>query len=101
MTGRTADADDLCQEAIARAIELGSLDAVAALLAEDAWGVVDGGGLVQAAARPSFGRRSIVRRFANAWRRLGGIALVADVRALNGEPAVIVRAGPIVTAVML
>jgi len=78
-------------EAMARAVEAGSLDALAALLADDAWGVADGGGVIPAATRPSFGRRSVVRRFANAWSRLGGVALAAEVRRLNGEPAVIVR----------
>jgi RNA polymerase sigma-70 factor (ECF subfamily) len=78
-------------EAMARAVETGALDALEALLAEDAWGVVDGGGIIQAAKRPSFGRRSVVRRFANAWGRLDRVSLAAEVRRLSGEPAVIVR----------
>jgi RNA polymerase sigma-70 factor, ECF subfamily len=80
-------------EKLARAIEAGELDTIADLLAEDAWGVVDGGGVVQAATRPSFGRRSVSRRFANAWGRLGRVPLATEVRALNAEPAVIVRLG--------
>jgi len=78
-------------EALARAVEDGELDRLASLLTEDAWGVVDGGDLVPAASRPSIGRRAVVQRFTNAWRRLDNVRLVGEVRALNGEPAVIVR----------
>jgi len=85
--------DPVVVEALARAVEAGSLDTLAALLAEDAWGVVDGGGVVPVAGKPSIGRRAVVRRFGNAWRRLDQVPLVAEVRALNGEPAVIVRIG--------
>jgi RNA polymerase sigma-70 factor (ECF subfamily) len=97
--GRT-DADALAEatlvERLARAIEGYATDDLASLLAEDAWGVVDGGGVIPVATKPSFGRRSIVRRWANAARRLGGVPLACEVRCLNGEPAVLVtlpRAG--------
>lgn len=78
-------------EALARAVESGSLEAISALLAEDAWGVVDGGGLVPVPTAPSLGREAVARRFANAWRRLENVPLSAEVRRLNGEPSVIVR----------
>jgi RNA polymerase sigma-70 factor (ECF subfamily) len=78
-------------EALGRAIESGDLDALGVLLLEDAWGVTDGGGIVRAASRPSFGRRSIVKRFANAWRQLGMVGMEAERKLLNGEPAVVAR----------
>ena len=102
MTGRSADADDLCQEAVARAIEAGSLEALESLLAEAAWGVVDGGGIVPVAGGPHLGRDAIMRRFINAWRRLDNVPMVPLVRVLNGEPVVIVRvaSAPIVVAIL-
>jgi RNA polymerase sigma-70 factor (ECF subfamily) len=78
-------------EELARAVEAGALDRVAALLADDAWGIVDGGGIVPVAPGPSLGRDAVMRRFANAWRRLDAAPLAAEVRRLNGEPSVIVR----------
>jgi RNA polymerase sigma factor (sigma-70 family) len=78
-------------EALARAVEAGSLDQISALLAADAWGVVDGGGVIPVAAGPSLGRDAVMRRFENAWRRLDHVVLTAEIRRLNGEPAVIVR----------
>jgi RNA polymerase sigma-70 factor, ECF subfamily len=78
-------------ETLARAIESGSLDRIAALLAEDAWGIVDGGDVVPVAPGPSLGREAVMRRFVNAWRRLDHVPLSAEVRRLNGEHAVIVR----------
>jgi RNA polymerase sigma-70 factor, ECF subfamily len=78
-------------ELLARAVEAGALDQIAALLADDAWGVVDGGGVIPVAESPSIGRDAVMRRFVNAWRRLDNVPLAAEVRRLNGEPAVIVR----------
>jgi len=45
-------------EQLARALESRSVDALAVLLADDVWGVVDGGGVVQVARRPTFGARA-------------------------------------------
>lgn len=84
-------ADRAVVERFALAIERGELDALAELLLETAWGVADGGGIVRVAARPSFGRRSVVRRFANTWNKLGRVALAPELRLLNGEPAIVVR----------
>jgi RNA polymerase sigma-70 factor (ECF subfamily) len=88
--------------AIARAIESGSLDALASLLGEDAWGIVDGGGVVPVAGGPHLGRDAIVRRFINGWRRLDNVPMRAIVHHLNGEPAVIVRvaSAPIAAAII-
>lgn len=92
------DGDDVADaglvEHLARAIEGYAIDDLAALLAEDAWGVVDGGGVIKVATRPSFGRRAVVRRWANAARRLGGVPLRCTVRMLNGEPAVLITLPP-------
>lgn len=83
--------DQRIVEALARAVEAGSLDQIATLLAEDAWGLVDGGGMIPVVPGPSLGRDAVMRRFVNAWRRLDNVPLAAEVRRLNGEPAVIVR----------
>lgn len=80
-------------ETLARAVEAGSLDQIATLLAEDAWGITDGGGTIPVVPGPSLGRDAVIRRFANAWRRLDNVPLTAEVRSLNGESAVIVRVG--------
>jgi RNA polymerase sigma-70 factor (ECF subfamily) len=103
---RTTDVDPAADrgvvEAIARAVETGSLEALASLLLEDAWGIVDGGGIVPVAAGPHLGRDAIVRRFVNGWRRLDNIPLRGTVHLLNGEPAVIVRlaGAPVAVAVL-
>src|SRR5215470_6833569 len=75
-------------ERLAHALASRSVDALAALLADDVWGVVDGGGIVQVARRPTFGARTLLRRFSNLLRR---IALPVECRVvhLNAEPAVV------------
>ena len=55
----------------------------------DASVVVDGGGVVQVAKRPTFGARALVRRFANLSRRVP-VPVACRVVRLNGEPAVLV-----------
>ncbi|MBI1818137.1 MAG: sigma-70 family RNA polymerase sigma factor [Deltaproteobacteria bacterium] len=74
---------------LVRAIALRSVDAVTELLDEEVWGIVDGGGVVQAAKKPTFGIRAVSRQWANANRRLA-VPLRASIRRLNGEPAVVV-----------
>jgi RNA polymerase sigma-70 factor (ECF subfamily) len=76
-------------ERLARALEARSVEALSELLADDVWGVVDGGGAVPTATRPTVGARALLRRFANLLRR---VPLPVDCRvvALNGEPAVLV-----------
>ena len=75
-------------ERLARALESRSVDALAALLADDVWGVVDGGGVVKVATRPSFGARALLRRYANLLRRVP-VPVECRVVSLNGEPAVL------------
>jgi RNA polymerase sigma factor (sigma-70 family) len=74
---------------LARALESRSVEALAALLADDVWGVVDGGGVVQVASRPTFGARTLLRRFANLSRRVP-VPVACHVVLLNAEPAVVV-----------
>ena len=76
-------------ERLARALESRSVDALSALLTDDVWGVVDGGGVVQVAKRPTFGARALLRRFANLTRRVL-LPVECRVVSLNGEPAVLV-----------
>lgn len=85
-----AVADAAVVESLARAISQRSIPALTALFDEDIWGIVDGGGVVVTAAKPTFGIRAVSRQWANADRRLP-MPLAAEVRALNGEAAVVVR----------
>ena len=74
---------------LARALESRSVEALGALLADDVWGVVDGGGVVRVATRPTFGARALLRRFANLARRVP-VPVACRVVDLNAEPAVLV-----------
>src|SRR5579862_244227 len=58
-------------ERLSRALAARSVSALAALLADDVWGVVDGGGIVRVAKRPTLGARALLRRFQNLNRRVG------------------------------
>ena len=80
--------DPAVVERLAGALESRSVDTLAALLADDVWGVVDGGGVVQVATRPTFGARALLRRFANLARRVA-LPVTCRVVHLNGEPAVL------------
>jgi RNA polymerase sigma-70 factor (ECF subfamily) len=84
-----ASVDPELVERLARAFETRSLDALAGLLLEDVWGVVDGGSAVQTARRPTLGARALLRRFANLVRKLGDVQVSCRVVELNGEPAVL------------
>jgi RNA polymerase sigma-70 factor (ECF subfamily) len=83
--------DEGVVRSFAAAIESGDLDALTALLADDVWGIVDGGGVIQAASKPTYGRRVVSRQWANARRRFGDTRIAAGVRVLNGEPALVLR----------
>jgi RNA polymerase sigma factor (sigma-70 family) len=87
-------------ERFASAIEAGSLETLTALLTDDVWGIVDGGGVVQAATKPTFGRLAVSRQWSNARRRLGAPALEATIVLLNGESAIVVRLAEIPEAVV-
>ena len=79
-------------QALVQALETGSIESIAQLMTEDVWGIVDGGGIVHVASRPTRGRQVLAQRFANVQRRLGvGVAVVAEVRSINGEQAIVVR----------
>jgi RNA polymerase sigma-70 factor (ECF subfamily) len=81
--------DGAVVERLARALESRSVEALRALLADDVWGVVDGGGVVRVATKPSFGARALVQRFANLSRRVP-VPVACRVVRVNGEPAVLV-----------
>jgi RNA polymerase sigma factor (sigma-70 family) len=81
--------DGALVEELALALEARSVDALARLLADDVWGVVDGGGIVPVATRPTIGARALLRRFANLLRRVP-LPVACRVVRLNGEPAVLV-----------
>lgn len=81
--------DPVVVEQLAQALESRSVDALARLLADDVWGVVDGGGVVPVATRPSFGARALLRRYLNLSRRTP-VPVRCRVLQLNGEPAVLV-----------
>jgi RNA polymerase sigma-70 factor (ECF subfamily) len=82
--------DEAVVERFARAVAAGSIDDLSALLATDAWGITDGGGLVVTANKPSFGARAISRQWANAKRKLDA-PVATDVVRLNGEAAIVIR----------
>jgi RNA polymerase sigma-70 factor, ECF subfamily len=76
-------------ERLARAFEARSVEALAELLLDDVWGVVDGGRAVKAARRPTVGARALLQRFVNLTSRLGSVRVACRVVVLNGEPAVL------------
>jgi RNA polymerase sigma factor (sigma-70 family) len=76
-------------ERLAHALEARSVETLAEILAEDVWGVVDGGGIVRVATRPTVGARALLRRFGNLLRRVP-LPVECRVVPLNGEPAVLV-----------
>jgi RNA polymerase sigma-70 factor (ECF subfamily) len=77
-------------ERFAAAIEAGAMDVLTELLAEDAWGIVDGGGIVQTANKPTYGGRAISRQWANAKRKIAQ-PVTANIVMLNAERAIVVR----------
>jgi RNA polymerase sigma-70 factor (ECF subfamily) len=73
----------------AQAIQAGSIELISELLAEDVWGVVDGGGIVVTASKPTYGLNTVSRQWANARSKLG-VPVLAELRRINGEAAIIV-----------
>ncbi len=100
---RQRDVDPVADRAVVdrlvRAIEMRSVEAFTALLAEDVWGVTDGGGLPRVSTKPVFGVRAVSRLWANADRRQL-LPVAAHIRVLNGEPAAIVTVPDAGNAVM-
>ena len=92
-------ADPTVVERLAHAIETRSVEAFTALLAEDVWGLTDGGGVLRVAAKPVFGVRAVSRGFASTNRRQP-LPIAAHVRVLNGERAVVVTVPSADDAVM-
>jgi len=74
---------------LVHAIETRSVEAFTALLADDVWGVTDGGGRVRVSTKPVFGARAVGRLWAAANGRQV-LPVAARARVLNGEPAVVV-----------
>jgi RNA polymerase sigma-70 factor (ECF subfamily) len=83
-------ADPDVVERFARAVEAGSVESIAELLAEDVWGMVDGGGVVVTASKPTFGKHVVVRQWANAKTKVP-VPVTAQVQLLNDEAVVVVR----------
>jgi RNA polymerase sigma-70 factor (ECF subfamily) len=74
-----------------RAVSLGELDGLTRLLREDVTLWADGGGKARGAAtRPLHGREAVAR-FVLASTRLPGESYHAEIRDVNGEPALILR----------
>jgi len=76
-------------ERLARAIQAGSVEQITALLAEDVWGLVDGGGVVVTARKPTYGRYTVSKQWANAKRKLG-VPVETQLVWVNGERAILV-----------
>jgi RNA polymerase sigma-70 factor (ECF subfamily) len=83
-------ADPDVVERFARAVEAGSLESIAELLAEDVWGIVDGGGVVVTANKPTFGKHVVARQWANAKTKVA-VPVRSEVHLVNGEAAIVVR----------
>jgi len=76
-----------------RAVSVGELDGLLKLLSEDVTMWVDGGGKAHGAAtRPLLGRDAVARSVVGG-TRLYAEPYIAEIRELNGEPAVILRVG--------
>ena len=77
----------------------GHLPGLERMLAADVTSCADGGGKVRAARRPVTGRERVARLYAGlAARYAAGLRL--DAAEVNGQPAVLVRAGDELTAVL-
>jgi sigma-70-like protein len=92
-------ADPAVVDRLVHAIETRSVEAFTALLAEDVWGLTDGGGVLRGAAKPVFAVRAVSRGFASTNRRQP-LPIAAHVRMLNGERAVVVTVPSAGDAVM-
>jgi RNA polymerase sigma-70 factor (ECF subfamily) len=87
-TATRADQQRLLGALLAAARD-GDLDALGALLADDATVVSDGGGKVKAALRPIIGAAKVVRFMAGVYRNPDNLTIVAT--EANDHPAFLVR----------
>jgi RNA polymerase sigma-70 factor, ECF subfamily len=81
--------DEALVRRFADAIQAGSIEDLTALLAEEVWGIVDGGGVVVTASKPTFGRRAVSKQWANAKNKLG-VPVVVELRRVNGEASLLI-----------
>ena len=83
----------------ARACADGDLDGLLALLADDATAWADGGGKVTAARRPIRGATNVARYLLGVVAK-APVDVVSRVRAINGQPGLVVAAGEGIVAVI-
>ncbi len=81
-----APVDASLVEAMASCLERADIDGLAALLADDVWGLVDDGA---GRRKPTLGQRAVARQWHNAFGKYVKADRVARVRS-NGEPALVV-----------
>ena len=86
----TAEAHDRLVESFLQAVEVGDVDALTGLLAEDITVWTDGGGKVFAALNPIEGRTNAVR-FVLGARRFAPGPFSAEIALVNGRTAVLLR----------
>ena len=73
------------------AVTLGDVDGLVAALADDVVVYGDGGGKVPQWAGPIVGAERVARLFAGLGRQMGDLGVQLERRAINGQPAAIVR----------
>jgi RNA polymerase sigma-70 factor (ECF subfamily) len=83
--------DELAARFFAAAGE-GDVDGLVGLLAQDVVVVGDGGGKVPQWGRPIVGAERVARLFANIAQQMARIGATFELREVNGQPGVIVRA---------
>lgn len=74
-----------------RAIQVGELEGLMSLLAEEVTSVSDGGGKAHAATRPLHGRERVARFFLGIRRFAPSEGVDVSIEEVNGEPAIILR----------
>jgi RNA polymerase sigma-70 factor (ECF subfamily) len=100
--GPNDDARRRLVEAFVHSMERGDAGELAAMLADDVQFWADGGGKVAAAGRPLFGRDAVLKLLLGLRRTAAttlGLSMSSNVSLVNGEPAIVVRAGPQIDSV--
>ncbi|WP_238580746.1 RNA polymerase sigma factor SigJ [Streptomonospora alba] len=95
----TAQQRRIVERFVAAAVE-GDVGSLERMLAEDVVAWTDGGGTVRAAPRPITGRAKVARFASVVGIRPEAAGLEAEVRAVNGETAAILRVGGELSGVM-